>query len=205
MATLERHGPLGFDLLFIDPRVGPQSIGKSAGNDIVIDGDEAVSRLHARLERLGSAWCITDLGSRNGTMVNGELVTSRKLYDRDEVILGRTRLVLLDSSARKGGGTTQPVVPAPKVTGKEKEVLIELCRPILSETAFKQPARVETIAEALAVGMPAIRMHLGNLYLKFGILDGVDKRLQLANAAIQSGAVARKDLEPPRSNDPNAT
>ncbi len=195
MATLERHGPLGFDLLFIDPRVGPMSIGKSAGNDIVINGDEAVSRLHCRLERLGAAWCITDLGAKNGTIVNGQLITSCKLYDRDEVILGRTRLVLLDSTARKGGGTTQPVVPAPKLTAKEKEVLIELCRPILTETAFKQPARVEAIAQALVVGTPAIRMHLGNLYLKFGILDGVDKRLQLANAALQSGAVTRKDLE----------
>jgi hypothetical protein len=103
--------------------------------------------------------------------------------------------VLLDASARRAGGTTQPVVPAPKVTGKEKEVLIELCRPILAETAFKQPARVEAIANALVVGMPAIRMHLGNLYLKFGILEGVDKRLQLANVAMQSGAVTRKDLE----------
>jgi len=194
---------LGFDLLFIDNRVGPMSIGKSAGNDIVIDGDEAVSRLHCRLERLGSAWCITDLGAKNGTIVNGALITSCKLYDRDEIILGRTRLVLLDSTARKGGGTTQPVVSAPKLTAKEKEVLIELCRPILTETAFKQPARVETIAQALVVGTPAIRMHLGNLYLKYGILDGVDKRLQLANAAIQSGAVTRKDLER-RPGDPDA-
>jgi pSer/pThr/pTyr-binding forkhead associated (FHA) protein len=195
MATLERHGPLGFDLLYIAETGAPMSIGKSAANDIVIDGDEAVSRLHARLERLGAAWCITDLGAKNGTIVNGEMITSRKLYDRDEIILGRTRLVLLDASARRAGGTTQPVVPAPKVTGKEKEVLIELCRPILAETAFKQPARVEAIANALVVGMPAIRMHLGNLYLKFGILEGVDKRLQLANVAMQSGAVTRKDLE----------
>jgi hypothetical protein len=193
---------LGFDLLFIEGRGAPLSVGKSPGNDIVVDGDDAVSRLHARLERLGTAWCITDLGSRNGTIVNGELITSRKLYDGDEIILGRTRLVLLDSSARKGGPTTRPVVPPPKVTGKEKEVLIELCRPILTETAFKQPARVEAIAEALVVGTPAIRMHLGNLYLKFGILEGVDKRLRLANAAIQSGVVTRKDLERKPNGEP---
>lgn len=198
MATLERHGPLGFDLLFFEDRGAPLSIGKRSDNDIVIDGDDAVSRIHARLERLGPAWCITDLSSRNGTMVNGELIASCNAYDGDEIILGRTRLVLRDASARKGGGTTRPLRPKPKVTAKELEVLIELCRPILAESAFKQPARVETIAATLGVGTPAIRMHLGNLYMKFGLLDGVDKRLRLANAAIESGVVARKDLETTR-------
>jgi pSer/pThr/pTyr-binding forkhead associated (FHA) protein len=197
LATLERHGPNGFDFVFIDETRGPISVGKSPDNDLVLDGDDAVSRLHAKLERLGPAWCITDLGARNGTIVNGALITSRKLYDGDEIILGRTKLVLRDSTARKGGGTTRPLRPAPTLTKTEKLVLIELCRPMLSGRAFNPPARVETIANALFVGQGAVRQHLGHLYDKFGIENepGLDKRLELANAAIQSGAVTRKDLE----------
>ena len=41
-----------------------------ASNDVVVDA-EGVSRVHAAFERFGDAWCVRDLGSRNGTFVNG--------------------------------------------------------------------------------------------------------------------------------------
>lgn len=197
MATLERHGPGGFDLLFIDATRSPISVGKSPENDLVIDNDDAVSRLHARLERFGPAWCITDLGARNGTYVNGQkIVTTRKLFDRDEILMGRTRLILNDSSAR-GGGTTQPVRPPPELTPTERKVLIELCRPVLSGQTFTSPASVEEIARALFVGRAAVQQHLGHLYDKFGLHEPGNRRVLLANAAIQCQAVTIRDLQPP--------
>jgi FHA domain len=197
VATLERHGPAGFDLLFIDETRSPLSVGKSPENDLVIDNDEAVSRLHAQLERVGPAWCITDLGARNGTFVNGQkIVTTRKLFDRDEILMGRTRLVLNDSSAR-GGGTTQPVRPPPARTPTEQRVLVELCRPVLSGQAFTSPAAVGEIARALYVGRAAVQQHLGHLYDKFGLHEPGNRRVLLANAAIQCQAVTIKDLQQP--------
>jgi hypothetical protein len=202
VATLERRGPAGYDLLFIDPERSPISVGKSLENDLVIDNDEAISRLHARLERIGPAWCITDLGARNGTYVNGQrVVTTRKLFDRDEILMGRTRLTLNDSSAR-GGGTTQPVRPPPARTPTEQRVLIELCRPVLSGQAFTAPAAVEEIADALGVQRAAVQQHLGHLYDKFGIFDTGNRRVVLANAAIQTQAVTIKDLQQPPDDDP---
>lgn len=197
MATLERFGPTGHDLVLIDESRGSIAVGKSPENDLVIDGDDAVSRLHARLERVGPAWCITDLGSRNGTLVNGErILTSRRLFDRDELVLGRTRLVLRDPSAR-GEATTSPLRSPPARTPTEQRVLVELCRPVLSGQAFTPPASVESIAEALFVGQAAVRQHLGHLYDKFGIFQdaGVSRRVLLANEAIQSAAVTMKDLQ----------
>jgi pSer/pThr/pTyr-binding forkhead associated (FHA) protein len=45
---------------------------------VVIEGDLLVSRLHAKLERIGGAWTIVDDGlSRNGTFVNGQRVIGR--------------------------------------------------------------------------------------------------------------------------------
>src|SRR5919107_1104404 len=71
------------------------TVGAAGENDICIDGDATVSRLHAVLERMGEFWTIRDLGSRNGVFVNGErLARDRVLRAGDEVLLGRTKVIL---------------------------------------------------------------------------------------------------------------
>jgi hypothetical protein len=199
VATLERFGPNGHDLVLLDDARGRISLGTSAQNDLVIDGDASVSRVHAVLEHVGPAWCITDLGSTNGTSVNGERIFApRTLADRDEVLVGRTRLVLRDPGAR-GEVTTEPLRAAPARTPGEQRVLIELCRPVLSGQAFTPPSSVRRIAETLYVSESAVKQHLDRLYDKFGIdtLPGESRRVRLANEAIQTSAVTLKDLNEP--------
>jgi hypothetical protein len=70
------------------------TIGRSASNDIVIEIPE-VSRQHARIEYAQGRFKITDLGSTNGTMVNGVRVTSRVIEDHDEIMLGTARLEII--------------------------------------------------------------------------------------------------------------
>ena len=67
------------------------SIGRSAGNDIQLN-DSSVSKSHARLLRKDSNWVIEDLGSSNGLVINGELVTDAVLCQGDEIRLGRAVL-----------------------------------------------------------------------------------------------------------------
>ena len=43
------------------------TLGKASTNVVALEHDDTVSRLHAILENLGSAWSIRDVGSRNGT------------------------------------------------------------------------------------------------------------------------------------------
>ena len=196
MATLERFGPNGHDLVLLDEARGRLSIGKDAQNDLVIDDDPAVSRVHAVLEHLSAGWCITDVGSMNGTQVNGKRITGpRVLLDGDEILVGRTRLTLHDPSSR-GDITTEPLRPPPTRTPGEQKVLIELCRPVLSGQAFTPPSSVRAMADALFVSESAIKQHLDRLYDKFGIRTGPgeSRRVRLANEAIQSGAVSRRDL-----------
>jgi FHA domain len=197
VATLERFGPAGHDLVVLDEMRGRISVGKSAHNDLVIDSDPAVSRVHAMLEHVGPAWCITDVGSTNGTTVNGErLFAPRMLSDRDEIIIGRSRLIMRDAGAR-GDVTTEPLRAPPSRTPGEQRVLVELCRPVLSGQAFTPPSSVRTIAEALYVTESAVKQHLDRLYDKFGIETeaGGSRRVVLANEAIQSAAVTLKDLQ----------
>ena len=199
MAMLERRGPGSSGLFMLDDTLGRMSLGRNADNDIVLDGDATVSRVHASLERIGPAWCVTALHTTNGTFVNGEQIFgAHKLSDQDEIRIGKTVLILRDPTCR-GGVTTVPLRKAPRRTHQEQRVLIELCRPVLSGKAFTPPASRTTIARAMSVGVGAVQQHLGHLYDKFGIYPDEEqsRRVLLANDAIQSGAVTMKDLTEP--------
>ena len=65
----------------------PLVIGRLADCDVVLV-DPNVSRRHAELRRDGSSVVLIDLGSTNGTRVNGATVKQRRLADGDEISLG---------------------------------------------------------------------------------------------------------------------
>jgi pSer/pThr/pTyr-binding forkhead associated (FHA) protein len=69
------------------------TIGRAEQNDVVIDGDEFASARHARVEpRRDGVW-VHDLGSTNGTFVNGVRIDRpRKLVNGDVVRAGETEL-----------------------------------------------------------------------------------------------------------------
>lgn len=73
---------------------GPSiSVGRLPDNDVVLD-DLLVSRRHARLELTASGYAITDLGTGNGTYVNGRRVTEAMLEPGDVIGIGHSLLQL---------------------------------------------------------------------------------------------------------------
>jgi diguanylate cyclase (GGDEF)-like protein len=72
----------------------PVEIGRGARGGLLIDSD-SVSRRHARVEWMGSVHRILDLGSTNGTFVNGSRVTQHELRDGDRVQIGKVLLKYL--------------------------------------------------------------------------------------------------------------
>jgi hypothetical protein len=67
------------------------TVGRAPDNDVVV-GDPATSGHHGRIEvRLGSFW-LSDLGSTNGTLVNGEPVIEKQLNDGDLIALGQNTI-----------------------------------------------------------------------------------------------------------------
>jgi hypothetical protein len=70
------------------------SLGRDVNNSIVLD-DDFVSTTHAALTYRGRAWYVEDLGSTNGTFVNGSQVDGLSpIAFGDEVQLGEVRLRL---------------------------------------------------------------------------------------------------------------
>ncbi|MEJ2555074.1 MAG: FHA domain-containing protein [Anaerolineae bacterium] len=74
-------------------------IGREAGNDVVVNHPE-VSRRHASLTWDGRQFIIQDLGSANGTFVNGiRLTASQGLQQGDVISLGQTVLLAFRASS----------------------------------------------------------------------------------------------------------
>ena len=69
-------------------------IGRSSSCDVVLD-DRRVSRQHARIESVGSQAQLVDLGSGNGTFLNGRKVKSENLLTGDVIQIGRTKLTVM--------------------------------------------------------------------------------------------------------------
>jgi FHA domain/Domain of unknown function (DUF1707) len=92
-------------------RAAHLTIGRAADCDCVVS-DPTVSRHHAELRRDGGRWLIRDLGSRNGTRVNGVLVLEAvEVYPGDRLALGDARFRLRSGPAGERGGLRPPRSP----------------------------------------------------------------------------------------------
>jgi hypothetical protein len=140
---LEVWKPSGRELITLSAeRV---TVGKASTNLISLEHDSTVSRVHAVLENLGFAWSIRDVGSRNGTYLNGEKISAeRVLHSGDELRVGNSRLVFWEADEGSVNEATVAAKPArlpPRLTRRESEVLMVLCRPLVSTTHFQSPPR----------------------------------------------------------------
>ena len=72
------------------------TIGRNPENNIQID-NMAVSGHHARIDKTGSKFILTDLQSTNGTFVNNKKIVSHSLKERDKIHIGNHVLLFMAS------------------------------------------------------------------------------------------------------------
>jgi pSer/pThr/pTyr-binding forkhead associated (FHA) protein len=196
LAFRDGHGDLRIVRLAGTDRL---TLGRTADNDVVLDGDREVSRSHALLSAAGAGWTLADDGmSRNGTWVNGERITRhRRLHDHDVLRLGHTAILFRNPEVDGDESTAVArSVPAPHVTAAERRVLVELCRPLLTPTSVTSPASNQEIADALSLSLPGVKSRVRELFVKFGVRDlpRNRKRAALAERALEFGLVTARDL-----------
>ena len=90
--------------------------------------------------------------------------------------------------------SAQPTEVPPRLTPREIDVLMVLCRPMVSGDPFPEPVSVRQMASELFVTEAAVKQHLLNLYDKFAIPTAGDRRVRLANEALRRGAVTIAQL-----------
>jgi len=85
---------------------GPWSVGRSHENDIVIN-DPNVSRKHARISRADNGFVVEDLGSTNGTLLDGAPIDRERIEGGDELTFGQSTarfIRRIDSPGEESGG-----------------------------------------------------------------------------------------------------
>ena len=85
---------------------GTVVIGRSADSDVPLIGDAKASRNHCKIEKRDREFVLSDLGSANGTRLNGEKIGQQVLQLRhgDAISVGSTRIEFLEPS----GGPAEP-------------------------------------------------------------------------------------------------
>jgi len=94
-------------------------VGRDVTNEIVL-GDPEISRQHARFTRTPAGYVIEDLGSTNGTFVNGErLAAPRVLTPGDTIGLGENVTLGFESTSAEGAATVMGAAapPPPRTAG----------------------------------------------------------------------------------------
>jgi predicted component of type VI protein secretion system len=93
------------------------TVGRDVTNEIVL-GDPEVSRQHARLTRTPAGYVLEDLGSTNGTYVNGErLAAPRVLTPGDSIGLGENIILGFESTSPESEATVMGAPPPPPKPG----------------------------------------------------------------------------------------
>jgi len=118
-------------------------IGRSSTNDIQIN-DIKLSRKHLKVFKIGESFSIEDLGSTNGTLLNGEMITPGKSYEvteRDTIVIGNTVIQLGGIPPNKALGIKDLGHHSPQV---DLEALKDLAR----ERRSRSPKNLQLIYKA---------------------------------------------------------
>jgi general secretion pathway protein E len=105
--------------------LGPHSltVGRHTDNKLVI-ADHMASRFHCVIEPRPGGWVVRDLNSSNGTLLDGKRITTSPLRPGQVVLIGDTRIALIDPSA-KPVAASRPA-PADDDDDDDDEDVIEL-------------------------------------------------------------------------------
>ncbi|MBI5545060.1 MAG: FHA domain-containing protein, partial [Deltaproteobacteria bacterium] len=130
------NGPGYFDTTYDLPE-GVTYFGRADDNDIVLSGDQ-VSRRHAKIEVRASGAAVEDLGSRNGTEINGKRIEGPQPIRAGDILgIGENSLSLRQPSANESA-KTDPIDVAQMAASGLQGVAIS-GEIVLTQTIDKNP------------------------------------------------------------------
>ncbi len=139
------------------PASASVQVGRTARAQVVFAGDQHMSGLHFALERQAAGLAIRDLGSRNGTFVNGQRVDHVLVADGDRIQAGSTEAIVHMGPAAAAGApppVASRVENAPSVTGAQS-ALADGASPAVTVTQSPAVAPVVGAGEQAGAGEEA--------------------------------------------------
>jgi DNA-binding NtrC family response regulator/pSer/pThr/pTyr-binding forkhead associated (FHA) protein len=160
-ALAEQTGPRAFLVIHIEdgdrgsrvidlPEGVDVTFGRSRGATVHVDS-EKVSRMHARVRRTGDVIEVEDLGSRNGTRVNGDKIEgARRLGNGDEVVMGPILAVVGVTSGLRHASLVADVATGEARLAAEVDRSVRYHRPLtLALVRVANDTVIDAIARAL--------------------------------------------------------
>lgn len=149
---------------------GVLTIGRDASNTVRLN-DTEVSRRHAEIRRQGDRCLLVDLGSSNGTFVNGKSVNRCELRGGEEVRIGRS-VMLLKSPVRDSSNSNLA----------EQISMIVASRPGESSNIVKSISHAEGsryLSRPAEAGSPWLTRQLANLQVLYSTTLAISRTLDL--------------------------
>jgi predicted component of type VI protein secretion system len=136
------------------------TIGRDAVNGIAIN-DAEVSRKHARLSFQGGKYVVEDLGSTNGTFVNGQRLSGPVVLKPGDVVSLGEQIVLMYDSVNMDPGAT--------MASPRKAARVEAA-PRAQPVAPPPPAYAPPPAQPYSTGAPAKQTNMLPIFIGAGAL-----------------------------------
>jgi pSer/pThr/pTyr-binding forkhead associated (FHA) protein len=135
------------------PLIKPEIvIGRRPGADIRLDF-ENISGKHCKLRFLNGLWMVRDLGSTNGTTVNGSLLSSEQSVMPDEElgIAGHLFTIDYDPAGPEAFLNSRKDIDNEVSAEQQRHSLMDLAGLDTDQTQQKRPKRAPTVIERLSV------------------------------------------------------
>lgn len=142
MARLIIIGPEGRSEKELGPR---NTLGRHPNNTHQIL-DRIVSKEHCHIDSVGGAWEVRDLGSLNGTFLNGKKIQKAKLSDGDEIMIGSTRLVF--HTEADGDAGSLPTDPPKRPSADQAAAAVSAQAAQAATVVAEAPSAAATAAPA---------------------------------------------------------
>ena len=151
------------------------TIGRNNDNNISVD-NLAVSGYHARIDKAGDDYILTDLQSTNGTFVNDKKIVSHKLSHGDNVIIGKHVLLFIGTDKEQGKEDQKMELDKTMMldTAKQKELLAKQ-QGAMKAAAAKASSKIGVVSFIDKSGLGEIE--LSKKLTKIGKADTSDIRL----------------------------
>lgn len=155
-------------------------IGRAVDNDIVLSNEPTVSRHHAELLYDDGSWSVRDLGSHNGSLVNGERVgDTPTTFGPDDIVgLGNVSVRLM-SDVESDALTIED--PSAIAAHQLLTALSKREREVLAEVASGHTD--DEVAAALFISVKTVHSHLDRIRDK----TGLRRRAELTRLAVRLG------------------